>query len=259
MIKKKKQVFIILIIIIGIIAFYYRVRIKDFVFELKKISLPHEVRNISGVFTDMNSSNFDGINLAVPFSTQAPDNDWSLPYGEACEETSIILVNSFYNNIELSPELVKQQILQIVDWENKTFGYNIDTTAEETARILREFLGYQRVDVVYDVSLMDIEEQITAGRPVIVPVAGRLLENPFYKYPGPVYHTLVVKGISKNGNIITNDVGTKRGHNYVYPADVFYNAIHDGPKNVNELSASELEKEVLSGRKVMVVVYPNEK
>ena len=76
-----------------------------------------------------------------------------------------------------------------------------------------------------------------AGRPVIVPLAGRLLGNPYYTQPGPVYHMLVVKGIAENGDIITNDVGTRHGRNLTYAPDVFLNAMHDVPSGGDEWPA----------------------
>ncbi|MBU1202462.1 C39 family peptidase [Patescibacteria group bacterium] len=252
-IKKTSAIFGFILILV--LVFYLRVYIKDLFFELKKITLPDEITYNS---ID-NLSGSAGINLAVPFSSQAPYGDWDLPYLEACEETSALLVDYFYRNEKLSPKIVKREILQMVDWENKRFGYHEDTTAQETATLLKEYFGYQRVDVIYDFSFEDIKEQILSGRPVIVPVAGRLLNNQFYKQPGPIYHTVVVKGLTKDGNFITNDVGTKRGHNYVYDATLFYDAIHDGPIDVNEFSSAALEKEILTSRKAMIVVYPNEK
>jgi len=257
MVKKQKIKIAISLIIIGILSFYFRVHIKDLFFELKKIGLPTEIKYTGTIFSSGETGKFIGINLAVPFFSQAPYGDWSLPYLEACEETSALLVDSFYKGRELSPEIVKQEILQMVDWQNEKFGYYKDTTAEETAQILREYFNYQRVDVVYDFSLEEIRAQISSGHPVIVPVAGRLLNNPFYRQPGPIYHMMVVKGLSKEGDFITNDVGTRRGHNYVYDANIFYNAIHDGPLNVKEVSNDDLERAILAGRKAMIIVYPN--
>lgn len=265
--KKKNIKIAISLIIIGTSFFYSRVHIKDLFFEFKKIGLPTEISyndiipagletitTLSGPEKD----DFVVINLAVPFSPQAPYADWSLPYLEACEETSALLVDSFYKDKKLSPEIVQKEILQLVDWQNKKFGYYKDTTAEETAQILREYFNYQRVDVVYDFSLDDIRDQISLGHPIIVPLAGRLLNNPFYEHPGPIYHTIVVKGLTKNGDFITNDVGTRRGHNYVYDANIFYDAIHDGPTNVNEIFDEELEQAIMSGKKAMIIVYPNQ-
>jgi len=244
------------LIIVGVSAFYFRVNIQDFILELEKGQLPKEIKNVSTSPVATTSAKFTGINLAVPFSPQAPYGDWNLPYLEACEEVSALLVDRFYKNAKLTPEIVKQEILKMVDWENKTFGYYEHTTAKETGQILKEYFGYKRVDVDYDISLEDIKTQIIAGRPVIVPLAGRMLNNPFYRRPGPIYHMLVIKGITKDGSLITNDVGTKRGANYVYDANVLYNAIHDAPFGGGELTTPELEKYIPTGRKAIIVVYP---
>ena len=249
---KKKLIILGLLLLIGICAFYFRGNIQDFILELKKGQLPTETTSISGT---PNTTN--GINLAVPFSAQAPFGDWSLPYLEACEETSALLVDRFYKNEKLTPEIVKEEILKMVDWQNKNFGHYEHTTAAETARILKEYFNYRRVDVDYDISLEDIKAHIIAGRPVIVPLAGRLVNNPFYRQPGPIYHMLVVKGLTKNGDFTTNDVGTKRGANYVYDATVFYDAIHDAPFGGGALTNLELEKDIPTGRKAIIVVYPN--
>jgi len=246
------------LVIVGAVAFYWRVNIQDSILELKKRQLPTEIKNAAtSSLTAATSTKFTGLNLAVPFSSQAPYGDWSLPYLEACEETSALLVDRFYTNAQLTPEIVKQEILKIVAWENKIFGYYEHTTAKETGRILKEYFNYKRVDVIYDISPDDIKTQIMAGRPVIVPLAGRMVNNPYYRQPGPIYHMLVIKGLTKDGNFITNDVGTKRGGNYVYAAKVLYDAIHDAPFGGGELTTPELEKYIPAGKKAMIVVYPN--
>lgn len=75
--KIKKSYLYIGLIITLVIAFYMRVHIKDLFFELKKISLPNEI----GYGDDMADAT-SGINLAVPFSAQAPYGDWSPPYDD---------------------------------------------------------------------------------------------------------------------------------------------------------------------------------
>jgi hypothetical protein len=265
----KKRILIIagtLIVIVGISAFHFRSDIQGLILEVEKLQLPTEIKNVPTQPVENVSTlpiaavvptKFVGINLAVPFSVQAPYGDWSAPYGETCEETSALLVDLFYKDRELTPEIAKQEILKIVDWENRTFGYYEHTTAKETGQMLEEYFGYKRVDINYDISLEDIKAQIIAGRPVIAPLAGRMINNPYFRQPGPIYHMLVIKGITKNGDFITNDVGTKRGNNYVYNADVLYDAIHDAPFGGGELTTPELEKYILTGRKVIIVVYQN--
>jgi hypothetical protein len=61
---------------------------------------------------------------------------------------------------------------------------------------------------------------------IIAPFAGRMLGNPFYSGEGPYYHMLVIKGYDEE-NFITNDVGTRRGENFIYSYETVMQAIHD--------------------------------
>lgn len=185
-------------------------------------------------------------NLAVPFTTQSPYAEWTEQDNESCEEAAALTVHYYRQNKTFTKELAKQELQTIVDFEMDYFGYYKDTTAEETAEFIKELWGYGRVDVVYDITIDDIKEQVAQGRPVILPTAGRLLGNPNFKAPGPLYHMIVVRGWTEE-MIITNDPGTRKGEEYVYAPDVLYNAIHDWNGG-----------DVDSGRKAMIVVWPND-
>jgi len=90
----------------------------------------------------------------------------------------------------------------------------------------------------------DFKKYLSLGNPIIIPVAGQLLGNPYFTPPGPLYHNLVLVGY--NGDrIITNDPGTKRGKGYIYDENVLYKATHDftGKKE-------NIEK----GRKAMIII-----
>ena len=139
---------------------------------------------------------------------------------------------------------MEDAIQKVVAWEKNKFGFFEDTTVEETVQILKEYFGLTGVKAVYDITIDDIKKELAAGRPVIVPAAGKLLFNPNFRGGGPPYHMLVIKGYTKNGYFITNDPGTKRGADYIYKIDVLYKAIHDWVPGGN----------VLDGRKAMIVV-----
>ena len=136
-----------------------------------------------------------------------------------------------------------QKLLAIMDFEIKRFGYYEDTTADETAVILREYFGIVLVKVIPNPTVDAIKSDLAQGKTIIVPLAGRQLGNPYYQQPGPLYHMLVIKGYTKNGDFITNDPGTRRGADYIYKPDIIMNAIHDW--NGGNVDA---------GRKVMIVV-----
>lgn len=57
--------------------------------------------------------------------------------------------------------------------------------------------------------------------------SGKELGNPYFSNGGPLYHVLLVKGYKYPDKIITNDVGTKNGANYIYTWDVLKSAMHD--------------------------------
>ncbi|MFA6198002.1 MAG: C39 family peptidase [Patescibacteria group bacterium] len=170
------------------------------------------------------------INLKVPFTSQAPTANWDLPFQEACEETAALMVHYYLQDKTFaSKDAAETTIKEVVAFEEQHYGNYKDTTAVETARFIKDMWGYQTVDIYTgsQVTLERIKHELADGNPVIVLAAGRLLGNPNYKAPGPIYHALVIKGYKKNGQIITNDPGTRKGADYVYDPTVLMNAIHD--------------------------------
>ncbi len=187
------------------------------------------------------------INLAVPFTSQAPYAVWDAFHNDACEEASVLMVTRFWQGKALAgPADVEAELQGMKAYEDQTFGYDQDTSAEQTAKILTDYYHIANVEVRYDITLEDIKREVLGGHPVIVPASGRDLHNPFYKQPGPVYHMLVIKGVTADGKFITNDPGTRRGADFVYGQAALYGAINDWDNVTHKLS----------GRKAMIVVVP---
>ncbi len=246
-------------LVLILISWPARGRIRDFVFQLRRPVLPEarlpeargQLKSLPRIaprpITPLSKPARQGINLAVPFTAQAPRAIWDYVHEETCEEASVLMVDAFFDGRALgSADQVEQELQALVHWQKSRWGYFEDTTAEETGLIMREFYGYDRVEVVYDPTLEDIKARLDEGVPVIVPAYGRLLGNPFYTPPGPDYHMLVIRGYTKDGYLITNDPGTRRGQAWVYHPQVLWQAIHDWN-----------DGEVATGRKVMIVTYPN--
>lgn len=186
----------------------------------------------------------ESINLAVPFTVQAPNANWDEVHQEFCEEASVLMAASYIKDWDIpSPEFADQKMFEIKTFEEERFGYYKDTTAEETATIIREFYGIEKVTVVYDPTIEDIKKAINEKKVIIAPAAGRQLGNPYFRQPGPLYHALVIKGYTKEGNFITNDPGTQHGADFIYNPDVLMNAVHDWNGG-----------DVPNGRKVVIVV-----
>lgn len=167
--------------------------------------------------------------LAVPFTVQAPDGDWIEPWKEGCEEAALIMADAFINQDrrEVIPSAeAKQKIYEMVQWEIKRFGGHKDLGVEDMAIIAKEYLGYTKVKIKKPADLKDIKDEIRLGKPVIVPMAGRLLRNPYFQPPGPYYHVFVIVGF-EGDTFIANENGTKRGQNYRYSARILNKAWHD--------------------------------
>lgn len=185
------------------------------------------------------------INLAVPFTAQAPHAIWEPPYKEFCEEASVLMTISYVRGDDIpSATAADQAMLAIKGFEEARFGYYEDTTAAETAIILKEFYKYDKVALAENPTADDIKQALAGGKLVIMPAAGQLLHNPYFRAPGPPYHMVVIKGYTAAGQFIVNDPGTRRGADYVYEADVLMNAMHDW----------RTDGQIERGRKVIIIV-----
>lgn len=186
------------------------------------------------------------INLDVPWMSQAPFSDWGEPYQEACEEASMIMLDKFFDKqTYIAPADADKAIQDLVAYENTTRGDYKDTTAEETAVILREKFGYTDVRVMPFDTSDDIKNIVGRGIPVIIPFSGKELKNPNFRNGGPLYHMLVVKGYTADGLFITADPGTRKGKDYTYSFSRIVEAAHDWNGG-----------NVVEGEKVMIVVLP---
>lgn len=168
------------------------------------------------------------INLYIPFTAQAPHANWEAPYKEFCEEASALMVERYLaGKAILDADDANTRMLQIKAFEEQRFGYYEDTSAAETAIILREHLGILGVELISNPAIDDIKNALAQGKAVIMPAAGRMLNNPYYRQPGPLYHMLVIKGYTADGKFITNDPGTRRGADFTYDQDTLMRAMHD--------------------------------
>src|SRR5690348_1742961 len=60
------------------------------------------------------------VNLAVPFTVQAPHANWSEPYGELCEEASVLMAISYIRHQTIpNPDAADQALLAIKAFEEK--------------------------------------------------------------------------------------------------------------------------------------------
>lgn len=265
----KKSVFIIILLVLIGGVFVNRVKIKNLWLGLSQPEIPEavEYQEIDNNKTENFQPEADSpleeklktedqgpktkdriptsFNLNVPFTSQAPFADWNETFKEACEEASALSVHYFYQNKKFSPQIATEEILKMVDWQVNNWGGHFDLTASQTAELIEKYLGYQHVEVIDNPTIEEIKSQIYQKHPVIVSAAGRELDNPYFRTPGPIYHMLVIKGYTEI-QFITNDPGTKRGEDFLYDYDIIMNAMHDWNK-----------EDILQGSKKAIVIYPN--
>jgi hypothetical protein len=165
--------------------------------------------------------------LKVPFVCQAPfqtEANW-VYHEESCEEAAVLQAHYYIEGItETNKQTAHDTILNMIEWQKQNFGEHRDIYANDVQLFIRDYYGYEEDDIVitYDADIRDIKKAVSAGYPVIVPIMGDKLHNPYYPYPG--YHMLTVIGYTPD-KIITNDVGTRRGKDFSYPYERFMTAM----------------------------------
>ncbi|MDD5025822.1 MAG: C39 family peptidase [Candidatus Peribacteraceae bacterium] len=182
------------------------------------------------------------VRLSVPFSPQAPFANWDALHEETCEEMSLVMIRHFLDGAPLSREQAENEIQELVSWEMAN-GYSQDVTIRELAEIARKRYGLRAV-VEHTVTEERIKELLSQGHPIIVPAAGRDLQNPYFSGLGPWYHMLVITGYTPI-RFITNDPGTRRGEDYSYKLDILLSAIHDW---------TGVKENIREGEKAMLIV-----
>ncbi len=180
------------------------------------------------------------LNLKVPFICQAPLGDWGSPFKDACEEAVILMIHYYFQGKLIEPKTAAKEIKDLVEFGIE-LGFYESITAGQTTQLIRDYYGY-KAEVHYDISIEDIKKELAKGNPVIVPAAGKMLKNPYFTPPGPLYHMLLIKGYTED-NLIVNDAGTKRGADYTYSYSILEKAIHDWNNG-----------DVENGRRAMITV-----
>jgi hypothetical protein len=169
-------------------------------------------------------------NIPVPFTSQAPYSNWNEPWQNACEEASIIMVNSFYSGIntkKIDKAQARDNILHILNIKNKKFGYSLDENVDKIITLINDYLFWE-AKKIENPTLEQIKNEINNNRPVIIPVHGKSLLNPYFQQGGPEYHVLVISGYDdETQNFITQEPGTRHGLDFLYPYDRIINALHD--------------------------------
>lgn len=233
----------LLVLGLGLVVFAFRTPIQDWIELQRRPDVPAAVNrselnaNVAALNANAATTNSvtnanrsaapTEINLNVPFTSQAPHATWDDDHQEFCEEASVLMAGRYFEDRPITGKDDAEAALQrLKARELELFGYFKDTTAEETARLLGDVYAVE-TELVRDPTIAQLKAALADGRLVLVPAAGRQLGNPNFTSPGPLYHMLVLKGYTQDGQFITNDPGTRKGADYVYPFDSIMTAMHD--------------------------------
>jgi hypothetical protein len=172
--------------------------------------------------------------LQIPFYSQAPLSKWDAVHEEMCEEASVLNGGLYLLDEKISKDAFEKELANFKKIEEKELGDYKSNTISEIKKVADiYFAGKINSKIIVSPTIEDIKTEISAGHPVIVPLAGRDIGNPNFTPPGPIYHMLVVKGYDSQ-NFITNDVGTRKGDSYTYTKDVIMKNIHDwNPQDIH--------------------------
>lgn len=166
--------------------------------------------------------------IDVPFICQAPletEENWT-KHEESCEEAAILQAYTYLKGGKISKEKANEVILDMIKWQKENFEGHHDIYAHEVRKLINGYysIPLEKIIVKENATIEDIKALVSEGNPVIAPITGNILQNPYYPHPG--YHMLVIKGYTEN-KIITNDNGTKRGKDYSYDIEIFKEALED--------------------------------
>ncbi|MDP2647880.1 MAG: C39 family peptidase [Candidatus Yanofskybacteria bacterium] len=175
--------------------------------------------------------------LNVPFMAQSPLGNWSDPrQQDACEEASLLMAYHWATGEPIgSLQESEAEIIAFAEYQIERYGHAIDTSAADTVKLMKEYLEYSKVRLVYDITLADIKTELAKGNLVIVPALGRELPNPNFTPPGPLRHMFVIIGYDDSRQqFITNDPGTRQGKGFRYAYSVMEDAFFDYPTGRHE-------------------------
>ena len=187
------------------------------------------------------------VKIPVPFTSQAPYKEWVPPYDEACEEASLAMVEFFLDGRTFTPDAASSEIKYLVALEDR-YQWSVDISTLQVARLASE--TYHRKYYRYtgaDVSIDNMKKLLAAGYPIILPVAGRELQNSNFQGDGPPYHMIVLTGYNQ-GNFYAHDPGTQFGEHFEYPQDRLYSSIHEWTGD---------RSTILEGEKAMLILEQN--
>ncbi|MFZ1720675.1 MAG: C39 family peptidase [Candidatus Moraniibacteriota bacterium] len=167
----------------------------------------------------------------APFISQAPTGNWKdLIFQNACEEATLLMAEKWLAGKKFgTPKETEAEIKNLTKEEEKYFPKDsYDLSVTDILLLAQKYFPEMHISLVEDVTTDDMKNALSEGDIVIVPANGQKLKNPNFTAPGPLYHTILVRGYDPVANeFIVNDPGTRRGNGYRYASATLFDAMQN--------------------------------
>lgn len=173
-----------------------------------------------------NSSDGDTLYISgVSFFIQAPKEtteNWMI-HENSCEEASMLLYTSYLQGKIYDTWTFEQAIFALEKQEKSQFWKEMDLKKIELKDFINSYFHDLQVKIAYNLDDFKIWELLQDGKPILVGIDAKDIENPYYHYSW--YHTLLIVWATKEDYIV-KDVGTKHGNDWKYPKEEILKAIN---------------------------------
>jgi peptidase C39-like protein len=168
--------------------------------------------------------------IKVPYTPQAPFNNWDTAHEDYCEAAATLMYGAFLRGDHRSvipPAEADQRMGQIVQWERATWPGVLNLPIADVGAVGAHFYDVTPVSDS-NATLTEIETILAAGHPVIIPLmthgapGGQKINPNYGRYS--VYHVLLITGYGP-GYLVTNDAGIVQGQNWRYTWTVLKSAM----------------------------------
>lgn len=184
---------------------------------------------------------FSSVVHAVPFACQAPLGEWSDPrQQDGCEEVCLVMAVCWVQGENLTPEIAKEKILELSEYEKGLFGFFQDTGVGDTFKLIESYCPGINCWISEELSVFELKRFLAEGCVVMVPINGALvaLESRFehglgkrkYNLQDLDRHMVLLVGyINKEEKFVVHDPGTRHGAYHEFDFDDFVASICDYP------------------------------
>jgi hypothetical protein len=170
--------------------------------------------------------------VKVPYTSQFPHDEFGAnqPNENYCEAAALEMVSQYFKGDTrdvIGLDEADAAMASIAAVERKDFPGVMDLPLTSVAAVGTQLFGLK--PTVTPVDLGQIETNLAAGRPVIVPVMTHLPNGakiaPYYGSVA-VYHVILITGYDNSKNVLyTNDAGFTEGQHYTYSWSLLSSAI----------------------------------